>query len=195
MPPKKKAKYENAKKIEDPEIISLQRVSIIAKDLARLIKQRNQYKALITQLLDITDQSGTVVILEPKNTETILKKISEWLHNIDLIKEKSSLLRDGSLKTLRGVDVLDDDALKGAALILTETETRLAALEGIEHRFKRIVRYKSSTEPIGTHTSSWLKRFFFQWTKTNKDLSDRSKLLNETLATLSMVKLVKDRSI
>ena len=127
--------------------------------------------------------------------ETILKKISEWLHNIDLIKEKSSLLRDESLKTLRGVDILDDDALKGAALILTETETRLAALEGIEHRFKRIVRYKSSTEAIGTHTSSWLKRFFFQWTRTNKDLSDRSKLLNETLATLSMVKLVEDTSI
>ena len=65
MPPKKKAKFV-AKKIEDPEIISLQRVSMIAKDLARLIKQRNQYKALITQLLDITDQSGTVVTLEPK---------------------------------------------------------------------------------------------------------------------------------
>ena len=195
MPPKKKPKL-NVKKIEeDPEFISLQRVSMIAKDLARLIKQRNQYKALIAQLLDITDQSGTVVTLEPKNTETILNKITEWLHNIDSIKEKSSLLRDESLKTLRGVDVLDDDALKGAALILTETETRLAALEGIEHRFKRIVRYKSSTESIGKHTSSWLKRFFFQWSKTNKDLSDRSKLLNETLATLSMVKIVEDTSI
>jgi len=194
MPPKKRAKL-NVKQIEDPEIISLRRVSDIAKSLALLIKQRNQYKALTSQLLDITEQRGTIVTLEPKNTENILKKILEWLHNIELIKEKSSLLRDESLKTLRGVDVLDDDALKGAALILTETETRLAFVDGIEHRFMRIVRYKSSVEPIEKHTSLWLKRFFLQWTKTNQDLRKRSLLLNKTLATISMVNIVKDTSI
>lgn len=187
MPPKKKLKLEVKK--EDPEYLSLQKVSMIAKDLARLIKQRNQYKALIGQILDITEQRGTVVTLEPENTQQILKKILEWLQNIDSIKEKSSDLRDESLKTLRTVDVLDDDALKGAALILTETETRLAKIDGIEHRFRRIVRYKSSTETISKHTTSWLKRFFFQWAKTNKDLSDRSTLLNETLRTISMVNL------
>lgn len=171
---------------EDTEVVSLQQIAHIAKDLARLINLKNQYKALSKQILEITEQPDTVVTLTEENTTKIIQNIITWLKNINEIREHSSKTRNDALKTLRTIDVLDDDALKGAALILTESETRLATLEGIEHRFYRIVRYKSNTTPLEKHTTEWLKRFAAQWVKTNKTIQSRQQQFKEMITSLQM---------
>lgn len=108
------------------------------------------------------------------------------MQNINEIRKIDSNTRNDALNTLRTIDVLDDDALKGAALILTESETRLATLEGIEHRFYRVVRYKSTTKSIESHTKEWLKRFFVQWNNTNKTIQTRQQQFKELITSLKM---------
>lgn len=155
------------KKREDPQVLTYKKIAHTSKNLAKLTEQTNQYKALVKQILEITEQPDMPVTLTEENIENIIKNIIKWLSSIDEIQVSSSKTRDEALITLRKLDVLDDDALKGAALILTESETRLAALEGILSRFARVVRHKTTTKTIESHTTEWLKRFFSQWVKTN----------------------------
>ena len=171
---------------EDIEVVTLQKIAHIAKDLARLTNLQNQYKALVKQILEITEQPNTAVTLTEENITQIIQNIITWLQNIDEIREAGCNTRNEALKTLRTIDVLDDDALKGAALILTESETRLATIGGIEHRFYRIVRYKSKTETIEKHTKEWLKRFFAQWDKTNKTIQSRQQQFQKLTTSLKM---------
>jgi ABC-type antimicrobial peptide transport system ATPase subunit len=182
----KKRKREERQQREDTEVVALQKIAHIAKDLARLTNLKNQYKALVKQILEITEQPDTAVTLTEENTTQIIQNVTRWLQNINEIREASSNTRNEALKTLRTIDVLDDDALKGAALILTESETRLATLEGIEHRFYRIVRYTSTTTSIEKHTKEWLKRFLAQWAKTNKTIVTRQKQFKEMISSLRM---------
>jgi len=182
----KKRKRDERQQRVDTEVLALEKISHVAKDLARLTNLKNQYKALVKQILEITEQPDTVVTLTDENTTQIVQNITKWLQNINEIREASSNTRNEALKTLRTIDVLDDDALKGAALILTESETRLATLEGIEHRFYRVVRYKSTTTTIEKHTKEWLKRFLAQWAKTNKTIQSRQKQFKELIASLRM---------
>ena len=160
MPPKKKQKLE----VVPPDILAFMNASTLSNDIVKLKKQENQYKALLQQVFDMTDQS--TVDHTKENTNNIMSAVILWLENIQNVKETTTNTRDEALKALRTVDVLDDEALKGAALILTETETRLAALDGIEHRWGRVVRYKETSKPMKIHSREWLERFFRQWDKT-----------------------------
>ena len=182
----KRSRSGQRKKREDPQVLTYRKISHISTSLAKMTDQKNQYKALMKQILEITEQSDMAVTLTDENTENIIKNIKKWLSSIDEIQSTSGKTRDEALKTLRTVDVLDDDALKGAALILTESETRLAALEGVLSRFKRIVRYKSTTKHIELHTSEWLKRFFSQWTKTHAAITQGHVQFKELIESLNL---------
>lgn len=163
MPPKKKQKREAL----HPSVIAFINVSVLSNDIAKLKKQENQYKALLKQVLEMTDQTTVEFDYTEENIKSIVNAVILWLENIQQVQETTSVTRDEALKALRTVDIMDDEALKGAALILTETETRLAALEGIEHRWGRVVRYKESSKPMKKHSREWLERFFRQWGKTH----------------------------
>ena len=78
------------------------------------------------------------------------------------------------------MDVLDNDALKGAALALTDAETQLAALLTIEHRWAKIVRQVEG-EDLKAHTQKWLKRWLVQWQKISQTKSQRVAQFQETL--------------
>jgi Ribonuclease G/E len=181
-----KRKRETREKAEEPEVLTLKKIAHTAKELARAIGQINQYKALIKQILEITEQGSAVITLTDENTNNIIVQMETWMKNIQEIRVSSSNTRNEALAALRNIDVLDDDALKGAALILTESETRLAALEGLEHRFSRIVRYKTTTKPLGVHARDFLKRFLGQWVQTNKVIAERQGQFKELIVSLRM---------
>jgi len=182
MPPKKKQK-----RTLPPSILAFMNISVLSKDIAKLKKQENQYKALLQQVFDMTDQP-TVDHTE-ENITKITTAVILWLENIQKVKKTTTATRDEALKALRTVDVLDDEALKGAALILTETETRLAALDGIENRWGRVVRYKETSGPMKIHSREWLERFFSQWAKTH------TLVVEKLIAFRKVVKTINDTEI
>ena len=98
MPPKKKQKTKHSDKkrasYEDPEAIILNKLSLVVKDMARLTKQRNQFKALIKQIFEITEQPESVVTLTKDNQQNLINSICGWLNKIESIGKKSSETRD-----------------------------------------------------------------------------------------------------
>ena len=84
--------------------------------------------------------------------------------------------RDQALKALRGVDVLDDDALKSSAQYLTQSESTLDKLEHTLQKWAKIVRYESNTkDSLQHHTERWLTRWLRQWQKTTNLFQERIK--------------------
>lgn len=191
MPPKRKLGSKislqgKRPKREHPEVSAYQSISAITKDIAKIKKQEYQFLALIQQVFEMTDQVHINFIYSKENAQKVLDKSMEWLQILQEAKKSNSATRDESLKTLRSVDVLDDDALKGAALILTETETRLAAIEGVENRWQRIVRHTSKSKTIEEHTKEWFLRFWRQWDKTHTVLKERLAMFKEVLKTIDI---------
>lgn len=177
---------EKRQKREHPHVEVFTSISAITKDMAKIKKQEIQFKALLQQVFEMTDQVQINFVYSKENAVTVLDNSMKWLQTLQDAKESHSKTRDSSLKTLRDVDVLDDDALKGAALILTETETKLAAIEAIESRWKRIVRHTSTTKTIQDHTKNWFERFWRQWDKTDALIKERTARFKENLKKLDL---------
>ena len=70
--------------------------------------------------------------------------------------------------------------------MLTEEETRLAAIEGLESRWYRIVRYKNSPIGIEKHTQEWFTRFYRQFQKTSASIEDLSNKIREIIDQLTL---------
>jgi len=177
MPPKKRQKCTH------PTVENYSRVAYLAKELARLNKQEYQYKALISQVVEML--AVAPFDFNEKSAANIAKRANEWLAELAEVYIQTSKTRDKALKTLRTVVPLDDDALKGAALLLTETETRLAAIDGLEERWKRIVRFDKASD-LKKHTSGWLERFFNQWKRTSAAIIEMTQQMKKVLSKLSL---------
>ena len=182
MPPKKKQKLNDN---TPPSIRAFMNVQILSNDIVKLKKQENQYKALLKQVFDMIDQPTVEITHTEENTKAIMENVISWLEGIEKVKKTTTATRDEALKALRTVDVLDDEALKGAALILTETETRLAALDGIEHRWGRIVRHKETSKSMKMHSSEWMERFFRQWNKTHTRVTEKITTFKKIIQTIN----------
>lgn len=180
MPPKKRQKR------NPPEIEHYERLSFLAREMAKLKKQKYQFNMLLNQVYEIIGKKRDSASFSDEMMKTLFKELEEWCQDLSKAKDQSTAARDKAMKTIRKIEILDDDALKGAALMLSEEETRLAAIEGLEIRLYRIVRYKKSPVGIVKHTNDWLVRFLRQWKKTSSGIEDHDSKIKEIISQLSL---------
>jgi|TARA_B110000858_G_scaffold145051_1_gene164719 hypothetical protein len=172
MPPKKKRKTTPSN--------HWSMLASISKSNATLSQQKEQYYALLQQVCTIVEKEWT----GPEQSTIITKHVTDWINTV-LQQQQSVLdLRNEALHSMRKTDVLEDDALKEAAAVLTEREFQLSAHKNVIDRFSRIVRYKEGSLP--QHTAHWLKRFFTQWKKTNKVFDQNILTLRESFEWLAV---------
>lgn len=182
MPPK-------AKKRQAKEVEQWTAVSAIAASLAKISRQKHQFHALLKQVADVTAHD----YLEPEkpwcakdfeftDQSDIQGYVMGWLNTFLEELQKQRQGRDQALKALRGVDVLDDDALKSSAQYLTQSESTLDKLEHTLQKWAKIVRYESnSKDSLHNHTERWLTRWLRQWQKTTNIFRERIKQFQEAL--------------
>jgi len=180
MPPKKRQKR------NPPEIHHYERLSCLAREMAKQKKQKYQYNMLLKQVYDLVAKKRDSADFTDEMMKNLLNDVQEWCRDLIQAKTQSILARDKAMKTIRQLDILDDDALKGAALMLSEEETRLAAIEGLQMRLYRIVRFKQSPIGIEKHIHEWLVRFLHQWKKTASAIEDHHNKLTEIVNKLSL---------
>lgn len=180
MPPKKRQKR------SPPEIENYEKLSFLAREMAKFKKQKFQYNMLLKQIYELISKQRDSAEFSEETSQTLRKDVRAWFSDIEQAKKQSSGIRDKALKTLKTLDMTDDDALKGAALMLAEEETRLAAIEGLESRWYRIVRYKNSPIGIEKHTQEWFTRFYRQFQKTSASIEDLSNKIREIIDQLTL---------
>jgi len=157
---------------------------MVANEIDKFKVQVNQYNALLKQVLEMTDQPSVEFVYTDDSAKNVMDAVMTWLESMQTAKQSTTTVRDEALQTLRTVDILDDEALKGAALLLTEAETRLVTLEGVEHRWGRIVRHTAKSSAISEHTREWFVRFWRQWSKTNHIIEDRIRQFKKIIKTI-----------
>lgn len=187
MPPKKR-RLERRKR-EHPKVEQWLAINSLAAGMAKLTQQEQQYIALLKQVSDLSAHESAhpekqwftpEFEFNDDSMQDIKGYIQQWLKEILEHKAIVERTRNDAIDQLRKVDVLDNDALKGAALTLTEAETQLAALQGIEHRWAKIVRQVEG-EDLEAHTQKWLNRWLAQWQKISQTMSQRVAQFQETL--------------
>jgi len=187
MPPKKRRLTK--RKREHPKVEQWLAINSLATAIAKLTQQEQQYIALLKQVSDLSAHEAAhpekqwfmpEFEFNDDNMQDITSYIQQWLKEILEHKAIVEQTRNDAIDQLRKVDVLDNDALKGAALTLTENETQLAALQGIEHRWAKIVRQVEG-EDLEAHTQQWLKRWLTQWQKISQTMAQRVAQFQETL--------------
>ena len=187
MPPKKR-RLEPRKKREHPVVEKWVAISAVASSIAKLLKQRYQFLALLKQVAEITghdqlfpdEPQWASSDFELGDTSDIQSFISQWISSYLENHERLVNIRDKALKELREVDVLDDDVLKASASQLTEAEAKIAQLEHIGHKWQRVVRYENKGS-LQEHTDKWTTRWLRQWQKTQTLIDQRMKQFHETL--------------
>ena len=176
MPPKKRRVEKKRKRREHPKVEAWSKIATLATQITKCTQQIVQYKALLKQIIDTTchDKECPENIWETQElSETLENDIKDYINNWlkDVLQNSSNIkqTRDDALKTLRTIDVLDDQALKAAALILAETEFQCEAMEQLIHKWNKIVRYNETTT-VQKHTDAWLIRWLKQWNHTRGQL-------------------------
>lgn len=150
-----------------PHIEHFSQLATLCSKMYDLKKAKFQHELLLKQIYTLI---GTETSFEIEES-TMLSNILSWHVRTQRDIDRQISKRDVSLKKLRSVDVLDDAALKKAALCLTELESTLASFEAQTERFQRIVRYDNKTD-LKTHTTNWMGRFFRQYKKTQGLIDD-----------------------
>lgn len=187
MPPKRR-RVERRKR-EHPKVEQWMALNSLSAGMMKLTQQEQQYIALLKQVADISSHEAAhpekqwftpEFDFNQDSIADITGYITQWLKEILEHKAIVERARNDAIDQLRKVDVLDNDALKGAALSLTETETQLAALQTIEHRWAKIVRHVKG-EDLELHTQKWLKRWLAQWQKISQTIRQRVTQFQETL--------------
>lgn len=177
------------KRKQHPKVQKYMAMTTLATALAKLTQQEQQYIALLKQVCDVTEHDAAHPEKQwftPGFTfhEAVMAEISsyiqQWLSEIVQNGKDIEANRDESIAQLRKVDVLDNEALKHAALSLTEYETHHAVMQQIQSRWAKIVRYKTGTD-IQAHTQEWLKRWLAQWKKLHTTITARLAQLKEVL--------------
>lgn len=178
MPPKKRRLA--PRKRPPPKVEAWQAIQALASSMIKLTRQEEQYVALLRQVADLTEHEA----VHPEKTwfhgnfvfdEDIAKDIHayvlEWTRDVVSRHEEVRQTCDASIETLRGVDVLDDEALKQAALTLTKSESKASTLDHLQSRWCRIVRFETGN--LVEHTQKWLTRWLTQWKKLSETLEAR----------------------
>ena len=187
MPPKKRRPTK--RKREHPRVEQWLAINNLSAGMAKLTQQEQQYIALLKQVSDLSAHETAHpekrwftpdFEFNEDSRQDITRYIQEWLKEILEHKAIVEQTRNDAIDQLRKVDVLDNDALKGAALTLTEAETQLSALQAIEHRWAKIVRQVEG-EDLEQHSQKWLKRWLAQWQQISQTMAQRVAQFQETL--------------
>lgn len=182
MPPK-------PKKRQAREVEQWTAVSAIAASLAKISRQKHQFHALLKQVAEVTahdylepEHPWCVNDFEFGDSANIQGYVMDWLNTFLEELQKHRDGRDKAIKALRGIDMLDDDALKSSAQHLTQSESTLDKLEHTLQKWAKIVRYESNTkDSLQHHTERWLTRWLRQWQKTTNLFQERIKQFQEAL--------------
>lgn len=191
MPPKRRGKPAKRQKREHPVVEHWLRLSTIAQSVASATKQQQQYIALLLQISELTQHDAnapeTPWSTDQIDFEDIRNYILGWLDDFDDNSLATVKIRDKALQTLRAAaDTQNDDALKAAAVLLTDAEFTIKSMENFTNRWQRIVRYKSNKKiSMREHTDTWLTRWLRQWETTNASKSQLVKQFRETLMFVS----------
>ena len=198
MPPKKRQKREH------PVVEHWTALSGISKNLAALCKQEQQFRALLKQIATLTNHDAFIKDLPSevppqspwkdnfKYSEPIAEQIKSyidwWIGTILEDLKESRKVRDKALKTLKKVDVLDDDALKGGACMLAEAETQTNSIDNNNKKWCKIVRFQQQPlENIKEHTLEWLQRWLSQWDFADKSIKKRVTQFKQTYAAVESI--------
>ncbi len=169
MPPKKRRKRDH------PKVEQYMAVATLSSALAKLAQQEQQYVALLRQVAGLTEHEAAhpekqwfapEFEFAEDTAQDVSEYVQQWLKEISELGVAIQERRDDSIAELRKVDVLDNDALKNAALSLTECETQLNTIQNILSRWSKIVRHKKGTD-LQKHTKKWIERWLTQWRKTH----------------------------
>jgi hypothetical protein len=164
MPPKRVTKKRRVSPRYPPNIEQFSQLATLCKKMYDLKKAKFQHELLLKQIYTVVGLEETSFDIEES---PMLSNILSWQVSVRRDIENRISKRDVALKQLRSVDVLDDDALKKAALCLTGLESQIAAFEVQTERLQRIVRYDKQVD-FKTHITSWIGRFFRQSRKTQE---------------------------
>jgi hypothetical protein len=195
MPPKRRKSREKPspvkrQKREHPTVEHWLCLANIAQSVAASTKQQQQYIALLLQISELTQHDVNAPTNpwtgESVDFEDVRNYVLGWLDDFDENSKAAAKIRDTALQSLRSANTQNDDELKAAAVLLTEAEFNIKALENFTKRWQRIVRYKLN-ENIGMreHTDTWLKRWLRQWETTNASKSQLVEQFRETLLFVS----------
>lgn len=175
---------------EHPLVQQWLALSAVAREVAASTKQQKQYVALLLQISELTQHDSSV----PDNPwtgdqvdfEDVRNYVLSFLDDFDENVRELTSVRDNALSALKSADTQDDEALKSAAVVLTEAEFNLKKLDTFTNRWVRIVRYKTSQKvSMREHTDKWLTRWLRQWESTNANKSHQVLQFRETLAAVS----------
>jgi hypothetical protein len=173
MPPKNLKKR---KRCEHPKIEAWTKIASTTTQIAKFTQQVVQYTALLKQIIDVTrhdkecpENTWELQILSETLEKDIYDYIQKWLEDLLQLSKDIIQTRDDALKKLRTIDVLDDQALKNAALVLAETEFQCGTIETTVHKWNKIVRHSDKSSIID-HTQTWIRRWLKQWKQTNTQL-------------------------
>lgn len=173
MPPKNQFPTKKRKRREHPTVEAWSNIATLAAKITKLTQQQVQFKLLLKQIIDLTQHD----IEHPENQwetktdgetipEDIQQYINEWLKMLAENNKNFVDARDKALQTFRNIDLLDDEALKRAAVTLAETEATIQQIEQLQNKWNRIVRLTNNDDVL-THTEKWIHRFRKQWTQTH----------------------------
>lgn len=178
MPPKKRRLA--PRKRPPPKVEIWQAIQALASSMIKLTGQEEQYIALLRQVADLTEHEAVhpektwfhgAFVFDEDIAKDIHEYVLEWTRDIVARHEEVHQSCNASMETLRGVDVLDDEALKQAALSLTKSESKASTLDHLQSRWCRIVRFESGN--LVEHTQKWLTRWLTQWKKLHQTLDAR----------------------
>jgi len=177
-------------KREHPFVEHWLSLSNIAKAVAQETKQQHQYTALLMQVSEVTQHDSSVPDNkwsgEQVDFEDVRNYVLSWIDDYDENLRHMTLSCESALATLKNADSQDDDALKAAAVQLTEAEMNLKKLDTFNSRWQRIVRYKPSLKTsLRDHTDKWLTRWLRQWETTNRQKSHHVLQFHDALAAVS----------
>lgn len=178
MPPKRRRLA--PRKRPPPKVEVWTAIQALATSMIKLSGQETQFIALLHQVADLTDHEAVhpekqwfhgSFVFDDDVSKDIHGYVLEWVRDIVSRHSEVRQSRDASMETLRGVDVLDDEALKQAALSLTKSESKAATLDHLLSRWSRIVRFEQGD--LFEHTQKWLTRWLVKWKKLHQTLDAR----------------------
>ena len=91
MPPKKRQKR------NPPEIEHYERLSFLAREMAKLKKQKFQFNMLLNQVYDIIGKKRDSASFSDEMMKTLLKEVEEWCQDLTKAKNQSTLARDKAM--------------------------------------------------------------------------------------------------
>ena len=193
MPPKKKQKRNH------PVVEHWTALAAISKNLAALCKQDQQFRALLKQIRTLTNHAAFVQT-QPSEiswgenfkyseafAEQITSFLTGWVERTLQEMEESRKVSNAALRTLKNIDVSNDDILKKGACLLAEAEVAATTVELVIKKWSQIVRCQQAPDKLKEHTLHWLQRWLSQWEFAHASICTRVGQFKDTYSALDSI--------